>query len=151
MGSITLVILGFAAGIIGLLYYYKRTKSATGSAVIVTVGLLCLYILALISDMILAGLGYPSGGTHGYFFQALIYLMFGSVAIGIYHFLMKEARIGYALQWTGTVLLISGGIDMIWDLYARTALEEIKLTAAVVMLGILLFLANRYKDRLFSE
>ncbi len=158
MASISLVLLGFLAVVAGLLFFYHKTKKGAGSVIILVIGLVGLYIGVMLSDVVLSRMGletgFPRPDTGYYLYQSFLYVFIGLSMLGTHYYLLKEMQgkeISYAFWWTGLVLLISGGMDLLIETFVRIPMMEFRLFLAIIVLGVLVFIANRYRDKFFGK
>lgn len=158
MASISLLLLGFLAVLIGLIYFYGKTKKITGSVVVIVISLVGLYIAVTFSDVVLSRFGFvtgfPSAETGYYLYQSFIYLFLGFAMLGTHYYLLKETQskeVSYAFWWDGVVLLITGALDLLIETFTRIPMMEFRLFLAMILLAILVVLATKYRERLFGK
>lgn len=159
MASISLLVLGFGAAIGGLIYFWKKIKTISGSAIILVIGLVGLYVAVTGTDIVLDRVGsfetgFPYGSTDYYLYQAFIYIGLAVPILLVHHFMLKDklsGEISYAFWWIGLVLGLSGGLDLLIETFRRVEAMELRLCVAIFLLIGLIGVAIVYKDKFFSK
>jgi hypothetical protein len=146
----------------GLAYFYMKTKQVLGSVLMILIGLIGIYAVSLVADMTLAMFGFDQ--TYQDFFraenvgatmiQAGVYFAFAFVALLTHYFLLKENKAieaSYGFWWMAIVLFLSGGLDLMLEIFIVVNSMMLRLCFAIGILIVLVFVTTKFKDRIFKQ